>query len=324
MGLRGVMPAGRRDTIFCCMLADIVSPLQAQWLASLLMMLLAVAGSPALAAPPVLPPLNDPPTGHQIPGKFVWADLVAPDIQAARRFYRKMFGWSYRTLDGDGRPYTLASVNGQPVAGMIQRREEQTHIAAGRWVGFVSVADVAAASRYTLSKGGKVLVEPHDLPARGEMAILADPDEVPIGVITSASGDRDDFLVEEGEWVWALYQSPAAASAAAFYQDLAGYEIVSGISRYRTPHFLLVAQGYLRASVLEIPVEDVRVQPGWLYFIRVDDVQRLVAKAGKLGGRVLITPRDDLLRGRLAVIADPGGAPVGLLEWQPQTDADQP
>lgn len=45
-----------------------------------------------LAAPPVLPPLNDPPTGQRLPGKFVWADFVAPDIGAARHFHRRMFG----------------------------------------------------------------------------------------------------------------------------------------------------------------------------------------------------------------------------------------
>lgn len=290
--------------------------------AGLLMLVLGTVS----AAPPVLPALNDPPTSQRLPGKFVWADLVAPDIDAARHFYRKMFGWSYRTLDGDGRPYTLAFVNGQPVAGMIQRRDEQARIASGRWIGFVSVADVAQASRYVVGQGGHVLIAARNLPARGEMALLADPDDVPIGVIASASGDRDDFLVEQGEWIWALYQSPAAASAAAFYQDLGGYEIVPD-ERYSTPHFLLVAQGYARASLLEIPPGDARVQPGWLYFIRVDDVPEYVARAGQFGGRVLVAPRGDLLDGRLAVIADPGGAPVGLLEWQPAADAadeDQP
>lgn len=269
------------------------------------------------AAPPVLPPLNDPPTGQRLPGKFVWADLVAPDIGAARRFYQQMFGWSYRTLEGDARPYTLAFVNGQPVAGMIQRRDEQARTVSGRWVGFVSVADVAQASQYVTGKGGKVLIEARSLPERGEMALLADPDDVPIGVIASASGDRDDFLVEQGEWIWALYQSPAAASAAAFYQDLGGYEIVPDERYFEAPHFLLVAQGYSRASLLEIPPGNTRLQPGWLYFIRVDDVLKQVARAEELGGRTLVAPREDLAEGRLAVIADPGGAPVGLMQWEP-------
>jgi hypothetical protein len=28
-----------------------------------------------------------------------------------------MFGWSFRTLDSDGRPYALAYVHGRPLAG---------------------------------------------------------------------------------------------------------------------------------------------------------------------------------------------------------------
>jgi hypothetical protein len=65
--------------------------------------LLLVIAEPLRAAPPVLPPLNDPPAAQHLPGKFVWADLVAPDVEAARRFYGKLYGWSFRTIAGDGR-----------------------------------------------------------------------------------------------------------------------------------------------------------------------------------------------------------------------------
>ena len=221
--------------------------------------LLSVAIGPVIAAPPVVPPLNDPPTGQQLPGKFVWVDLVTPDVSAARKFYAGMFGWSYQTLVSDGRPYTMAFSGQQPVGGMIERREEarsgpeESRSAMGRWVAFMSVPDVSAAADYVVARGGKVLIERRDVPQRGEMALLADPDGVPVGVIKSSSGDQDDFLVEPGEWIWALYQSPAAASAAAFYQDLGGYEVVPDDRQFEAPHFLLVSQGYARASLLEIP-----------------------------------------------------------------------
>jgi hypothetical protein len=58
---------------------------------------------PLLADAPALPPLNDPPASQQLPGKFVWVDLVTPDIATARRFYEAMFGWSYQTHGGDRR-----------------------------------------------------------------------------------------------------------------------------------------------------------------------------------------------------------------------------
>jgi hypothetical protein len=201
---------------------------------------------------------------------------------------------------------------------MIERRAGD-RTAAGRWVAFMSVPDVAKASQYVEARGGKVLIAGQDLPDRGEAAMLSDPDGVPIGVIRSSSGDQDDFLVDFGEWIWALYQSPAADRAAAFYQDLGGYDIVPDEGRFSAPHFLLVAQGYTRASLLQIPGDRPRLQPGWLYFIRVADVDAQLAKAEQLGGRILIAPRGDLAQGRLAVIADPGGAPVGLLEWNDET-----
>jgi predicted enzyme related to lactoylglutathione lyase len=43
-------------------------------------------------------------------------------------------------------------------------------------------------------------------------------------------------------------------------------------------------------------------------------VAAAVQRATMLGGRVLVTPRAARF-GRLAVIADPSGAPIGLLQW---------
>ena len=57
------------------------------------------------------------------------------------------------------------------------------------------------------------------------------------------------------------------------------------------------------------------MRPDWLYFVRVASVTASVARARELGGRVLLDPKPEVLEGRLAVIADPAGAPFGLLEW---------
>ena len=39
------------------------------------------------------------------------------------------------------------------------------------------------------------------------------------------------------------------------------------------------------------------------------------ALAKKLGGQVLLEPRPDLFHGKVAVLADPTGAAVGIMEW---------
>ena len=45
-------------------------------------------------------------------------------------------------------------------------------------------------------------------------------------------------------------------------------------------------------------------------------------KALGLGGRALVEPRIDRHGGRLAVLADPSGAPFGVMEWS-DTDSKQ-
>ena len=53
----------------------------------------------------------------------------------------------------------------------------------------------------------------------------------------------------------------------------------------------------------------------WTTYVWVDDVDSTVAKATDAGGGVLVEPFDALDGGRIAVIADPAGAAIGI--WQP-------
>jgi predicted enzyme related to lactoylglutathione lyase len=57
------------------------------------------------------------------------------------------------------------------------------------------------------------------------------------------------------------------------------------------------------------------VQPAWLPFVRVKNVGDSVAQAKQLGGKALIEPKPELLNGKVAVIADPTGAAIGIMEW---------
>lgn len=279
----------------------------------------AMAACSLVAGAADLPPIMDPPTGEYLRGKLVWIDLVTADLAGARRFYGALFGWTFAQPGGRADTYTLAYDDGVPIAGMAQRTPQPAQKRQARWIAYMSVADVAAAANSVVAHGGRLLVPPRQVPARGEMAVLADPDGALFGLINSSSGDPPDFLAAEGDWIWALYQSPDAASAAAFYQDLGGYEVVPRGRLGQAPHFLFVAGGYARASVAEIPAERIGLRPEWLYFVRVKNVAESLARVRDLGGRILVEPRADVLDGRLAVITDPSGAPLGIMEW---TEAD--
>jgi len=57
------------------------------------------------------------------------------------------------------------------------------------------------------------------------------------------------------------------------------------------------------------------VPSSWNTFIIVEDADATVAAVTAAGGRVLMAPDDIMTQGRMAVIADPSGAALGL--WQP-------
>jgi len=262
-----------------------------------------------------LPPLTEPATETYQRGKIVWLDLITADLAGARRFYGTLFGWTFAELGDGQRAYTLAYKDGYPVSGMVERTALRKQERQARWIGFMSVADVGGAAAAVEGKGGRLLIAPRQVPARGEMAVVADPDDAPFGLINSSSGDPADELGPAGDWIWSLYQSPDAGSAAAFYQDLAGYEVVEADPVGQSPHFLLVSGDYARGSIVEIPAERSGLRPDWLYFARVEDVAESLAKAVALGGKIIMEPRPGVLNGRLALISDPSGAPLGLMEW---------
>lgn len=278
-----------------------------------------IAVAPLTASAAALPPLSDPPSGEYRQGKFVWIDLVTADLPAAEKFYGTLFGWTFTRVGDDPVRYTLAWQAGYPVAGLAARAPAPgpttAEVRKAWWVAYMSVPDVDRAAAEVVAKGGKILIPARVLEGRGRMALLADPDGAPFGLLKSASGDPPDFRAEPGDWIWAVYQSADAGRAAAFYQDLGNYEVVAGDPVGNAESFTLQAEGFARAVLVEIPPGRIELRPEWIYFVRVADVATSVAKAVELGGRVIVAPRPDLEEGRLGVVTDSGGALLGLMEW---------
>jgi len=283
---------------------------RSRWLATGLCtagLALAIPVTAPAGAPP-LPPLTTVPDNPRLPGKFVWADLVTDNLPAARKFYEQLFGWTFREI-GD---YSIALNDERPLAGIFQRPRPADRAAEPRWFGYISVPSVERARRATIKAGGRELASPRKLPDRGEQAVLTDPEGAVFGVIRSSSGDPEDFLAAPGDWVWIELLSRDARRAGDFYRAVAGYEIVENTGA-REKDFVFVSQGYARATARTIT--EAKVLPTWLPFVRVGNVGESLSKVRQLGGRVLLKPRSDLLDGKLAVIADPTGAAIGILEW---------
>jgi predicted enzyme related to lactoylglutathione lyase len=281
---------------------------------------LILCGAVATAGAADLPPLSDTtPTGERFPGKFIWADLFTADPAAAQAFYTGLFGWGATTIErtttSGTHAYIVLANGDEPIAGIAGRPARMPGAVPGRWVGYVSVPDVAKALVAAKAGGGRVLFPAKDLPRRGTQAIFVDPEGAELGVLHSSSGDPGEYAPDAGDWTWAQLFARDPAAAGRFYATIAGWEVLPDTRGDRPNVFVLASGGYSRASVAPLPPQPT-ARPGWLLFVRVADVKAAAAKAVSLGGRVLVAPSDAPTEYWRAVVADRTGTAIGLVQLQ--------
>lgn len=107
-------------------------------------------------------------------------------------------------------------------------------------------------------------------------------------------------------------------AAKGFYGEIFGWEFAGPGPMPGDPpgeYFVAQVQGDDVAGVGSLPAQsDVAIPPAWNTHVAVDSAEEAVARATAAGGSVLVAPFDAPPAGRLAVIADPGGAVLTL--WQ--------
>jgi predicted enzyme related to lactoylglutathione lyase len=282
----------------------------------LLKLLVATVGftaSLASALPPKLPAINQTPTGQQLTGKLTWFDLLTDDIGAAKQFYGAVFGWTFADAPGANGKFSVISIGNERIGGIFQRDKPAKTGPTTRWLTFISVPDAAAAAHYTKSHGGKVISGPTSVPERGTHVVMRDPQGALFAVLKSDSGDPIDDPAQPGEILWADLFVPKPAEAAAFYRGLVGWDSEQKDTRGAAEHLVVRCAGFSRAGITMLPPG--ATQPGWLPYVQVANVPATLKRVTNAGGKVLMPPSRDVLDGRLAVISDPKGGVIGVVNW---------
>jgi predicted enzyme related to lactoylglutathione lyase len=275
----------------------------------------AAASTAASAANFSLPPFNTPASTEHHVGKVVWADLVTPDLGAAEKFYGGLFGWQFQVVQTGSSDYALAMFDGRPIGGLIQKPVPAGEHRQSAWLTFIAVRDVDVVKRTAVAHKAKVLVDSKTYEGRGRQAILADPEGAVFAIVASSSGDSPDYLADPGEWIWSSLHAKDAGNEAAFYQDIFGYDVYDLASDDGLEHVILSTDDVARASANQHPDGTSQRHAHWLNYVRVESANDAATKAVSLGGKVLVQPHPDRHGGLVAVLADPAGAPFGVMEW---------
>ena len=245
-------------------------------------------------------------------GRFVWRDLMTKDVGAARKFYGELFGWRFEDTRRGDRPYVLARIGSDPVAGIVDVSVMPD--AAPQWISFMAVDDVDKAASDVRGSGGRVLLEPREVGSLARAAVISDAQGAPLGL---AQLRQKIFVAPDplpNHFFWQEYLARDATQALGFYKRLAQYDSTISDTRLGVEYHVL-RRSRPSAGLFQLPETAVDVLPNWLPYVLVADPSAAAARATTLGGRVLVPAAAERRNGTLVVIADPGGAPIALQKY---------
>jgi uncharacterized protein len=252
-------------------------------------------------------------TSHP-PGTFSWADLATTDVEGAKAFYHRLFGWEAEDHDaGNAGTYTTFLLDGREAAGAFpQRAEQRERDWPATWISHVTVADVDAAAARVPGLGGTVHAGPFDIPEAGRMAVVADPTGGALALWQPRRHHGAAVVNEPGALTWNDLWTPDPAAAARFYGELLGWEIapIPG-----APYWTIANGGRRNGGLLEQPqaLRDAGVPAAWNAYVAVADLDAALATATEAGGELAFGPME-VPAGRFAAVRDPQGAVVSLSE----------
>jgi predicted enzyme related to lactoylglutathione lyase len=246
-------------------------------------------------------------------GAFVWYDHVTSDVDAAKAYYTETIGWGTQPWDGP-MPYTMFTIGGRPVAGLMEMPDEMPAGVPPHWLGYVEVGDLDASVAQVKELGGQVRVEPTEIPGIGRFATIADPQGAALALFSS-SGDSEEEPIErgaEGNFSWAELNTTDYEGAWEFYSKLFGWTLTSDMDMgaemgiYRMYQREGSPEGQSMGGMCNA-ASKIGVPPHWLFYVNVDDIDGAAERVTKNGGKILFGPMkipgDDMV----AICDDPQG-----------------
>ncbi|MFI1395319.1 VOC family protein [Streptomyces sp. NPDC020681] len=253
-------------------------------------------------------------------GAPCWADAMFPDLEAAKRFYGELLGWTFGESSEEFGHYTHAFSDGKAVAAVVPQLPGVEGPAS--WNLYFATADAAATAARIRENGGTVTMEPIEVGEFGTMLSAQDPS----GVFFSAWQPGEHFGFEKtgepGSYCWVDINTRDPRRTDAFFGAVFPFEMQQ-MDHDEVDFKLFNVEGQPVAGRLEMEdeVPDI-VAPFANVHFAVEDCDAAVATVTKLGGELRYGPMDSPF-GRFATVADPQGAVFTLIDVG-TTEGDMP
>ena len=123
-----------------------------------------------------------------------------------------------------------------------------------------------------------------------------------------------DVYKTHGAFSWNELTTSDPAAAAAFYGALFGWDVKPPMPHMGDYRIASLGETMV-AGIMSPPPGSPPMPPHWGSYVTVNDCDASVAKAQALGGKLLVPAMDVPTVGRMAVLQDPQGAVISVMQY---------
>jgi predicted enzyme related to lactoylglutathione lyase len=252
------------------------------------------------------------------PGTPSWVELITTDVEAAKDFYAKTFGWEYQVGPPETGHYVMATTKGKGAAGLMAQPEPMaTAGLPSLWVAYVTVADLEGPLAAAEAAGGTVVRPPFDVMDIGRMAVLQDPAGAAVNLWEPRGNAGAEIVNEHGAFTWTDLLTPDPGAAADFYSAVFGWEVMETTQPGGASARMFSLGGAPVASASTPQMDG--IPPHWHVYFAVDDADAAASAISDGGGTVVAGPFDTP-PGRMLAAIDPTGAAFSVIALDPTFD----
>ena len=238
---------------------------------------------------------------NTVRGRFVWHELMTPDMSGAHAFYGKVVGWKTQPFEHDP-SYQMFAAGSGPLGGSVQDS------GAPHWLHYIGTNDIDGTVAQVKSRGGSVKKEVTSIPNGGKYAVLADPQGAVFGVYWSPMDTGKESSPKRGEFSWHELGTSDWRAAVDFYSAVFGWSKMAEHDMGPMGMYVLFGSNGVQRGGMFNKSADMPGGPSWLGYVRVKDVNDAVKKVKNARGTLVTGPMEVPGGDWIAVFVDPYGA----------------
>lgn len=108
-------------------------------------------------------------------GTFCWNELATSNVQAAKDFYGKVFGWEFSDHEMGEMTYTMIKLNNEEFGGIWSIPKDKEKQIPPHWMAYILVENLDASLEKASHHGATVIKPAANAGDYGRFAIITDP-----------------------------------------------------------------------------------------------------------------------------------------------------